>query len=42
MDYTYSYPNQKLYVMIPYEKDVEHAKELIRTIKSGESIKDLV
>lgn len=29
-EYTYSYPKQKLYVMIPYEDSINEAKELIK------------
>ena len=42
MDYTYSYPNQKLYVMVPKQETVDHAKELLNAIKNGESVKDLM
>ena len=29
-EYTYSYPKQKLYVMIPNEDSINEAKELIK------------
>lgn len=32
MDYTYSYPNQKLYVMYPNDNDVETAKAKIKEV----------
>ena len=31
-EYTYSYPKQKLYVMLSDEESIEKAKELIRNI----------
>ena len=42
MEYTYSYPNQKLYVMTPKQETVDHAKELLTAIQNGESLKDLM
>ena len=32
MDYTYSYPNQKLYVMYPNNSEVETAKNKIKEV----------
>lgn len=34
MEYTYSYPHQKLYVMFPNEQSVENAKEYINKISN--------
>ena len=34
-EYTYSYPNQKLYVMIPDSKTIENAKENLKKVKEG-------
>ena len=34
-EYTYSYPNQKLYVMIPENKTIENAKENLKKVKEG-------
>lgn len=36
MEYTYSYPHQKLYVMFPNEQSVSNAKEGIEKILNGE------
>lgn len=36
MEYTYSYPHQKLYVMFPNEKSVNNAKENIEKVINGE------
>ena len=36
MEYTYSYPHQKLYVMFPNEQSVSNAKEDIEKISNGE------
>lgn len=36
MEYTYSYPHQKLYVMFPNEQSVNNAKEGIEKILNGE------
>ena len=36
MEYTYSYPHQKLYVMFPNEQSVSNAKEDIEKILNGE------
>lgn len=36
MEYTYSYPHQKLYVMFPNEQSVRNAKEGIEKILNGE------
>ena len=36
---TYSYPNQDLWIMIPYEKTITNAKDLIDKILNNESIK---
>ena len=35
---TYSMPNQRAYVMIPNESTVDHAKELLRQVKDGETL----
>lgn len=35
-EYTYSYPSQKLYVMIPYEETIENAKNKIAAVANGE------
>ena len=35
---TYSMPNQRAYVMIPNESTVDHAKELLREVKDGETL----
>lgn len=35
-EYTYSYPSQKLYVMIPYEETIENAKQKIVQVRNGE------
>ena len=35
-EYTYSYPNQKLYVMKPNEETVNNAKETLEKVKKGE------
>ena len=40
-EYTYSYSGQPLYVMIPDEKTVESAKELLKEIKNGEKISQI-
>lgn len=34
-NYTYSYPTQKLYVMIPYDDSILNAKELIDKVEAG-------
>lgn len=36
---TYSYPNQQLWVMIPYEDTINNAKELMNKVLNNESIK---
>ena len=36
---TYSYPNQDLWIMIPYENTITNAKELINKVLNNESIK---
>lgn len=38
MGLTYSYPNQELWIMIPYEDTVNNAKELIARIVNDENI----
>ncbi len=35
-EFTYSYPRQKLYVMIPTEESINEAKELVKKITNGE------
>ena len=35
-EYTYSYPNQKLYVMKPNEETINNAKETLAKVKKGE------
>lgn len=35
-EYTYSYPNQKLYVMKPNEETVNNAKETLEKVKKGD------
>lgn len=40
MGYTYSYPNQELWVMIPDEDTIEDAKVLINKVLNDESIKN--
>ena len=35
---TYSMPNQRAYVMVPDESTVNHAKELLRQVKDGETL----
>lgn len=37
---TYSMPIQKVYVTIPDESSVEHAKQLIQKVMNGETITD--
>jgi hypothetical protein len=40
MDYTYSYPNQLLYVMKPDMDTVKEAQELIDKVLNGKSVKE--
>ena len=37
-DYTYSYPSEKLYVMIPDEESVTEAKQMIDKVYAGEKL----
>ena len=37
-EYTYSYKNQKLYVMVPIQKSIDNAKELILKVKNNEKL----
>jgi LCP family protein required for cell wall assembly len=41
MTYTYSYPNQKLYVMVPTESTVTYAKTIIDGILAGKTFNEL-
>jgi LCP family protein required for cell wall assembly len=41
MTYTYSYPKQKLYVMVPTESTIENAKAKIQGIMEGKSFQEL-
>lgn len=40
MGETYSYPNQQLWIMIPYQDTIDNAKELMNKILNNESIKE--
>ena len=39
-NYTYSAPGQQLYVMEPNQDTVDHAKELINKVFSGDTLTD--
>jgi len=39
MQYTYSYSGSPLYVMVPYEKSIKTAKELIQKVVDGKKLK---
>ena len=41
MSYTYSYPNQKLSVMLPKQETVTNAKEIINGIQAGKTFSEL-
>lgn len=41
MTYTYSYPKQKLYVMVPYENTIAEAKKVISAIEAGQKFSEI-
>jgi anionic cell wall polymer biosynthesis LytR-Cps2A-Psr (LCP) family protein len=42
MEYTYTYPNQKLYVMPPKQETVDKAIELLKANQEGKNLKELM